>query len=271
MSTSAIQILKDARSAKRFHDCQLIGEIKDRSMNAGTHSNDENGDAETHSTPQRGTNPLSAVEARILACLVEKELTTPDTYPLTLNTLVNACNQKSNRNPVLFLTDHDVERTLEGLRRKNLAVLFSGAHSHVPKFKHSFDQVYPVGTTERVILCELMLRGPQTPGELRTRCGRMHPFEDTSVVTTVLQDLMDHPGQPLVTQLERQPGQKEARYAETLSARPEPTADPTSTSEPMKVEFDLPPEVEERIRRLEETCAALRSEVAELKELILDL
>jgi uncharacterized protein YceH (UPF0502 family) len=268
---SAIQIPKDARSAKRFHDCQAIIEIKDGSMDAGTHPKDENGTAEQHSARLEDTTPLSAIEARILACLIEKELTTPDTYPLTLNTLVNACNQKSNRNPVLSLTDLDVERTLEGLRRKNLAVLFSGAHSHVPKFKHSFDQVYPVGTAERVILCGLMLRGPQTPGELRTRCGRMHPFENTSAVMGVLQDLMDHPGQPLVTRLERLPGQKEARYAETLSARPVPAAVPAATSEPMKVEFDLPPEVEERLHRLEETCAALQSKVSELKDLILNL
>ena len=214
---------------------------------------------------------LDEIEVRVLGCLVEKDLATPEYYPLTLNALVNACNQKSNRNPVLSLTDHDVERTLDGLRRKNLAVLFSGAHSHVAKFKHSFDQVYPVGTAERVILCELMLRGPQTPGELRTRCGRMHPFEDTSTVMTVLQDLMDHPGKPLVTRLERLPGQKEARYAETLAARPEPAAGPAAASGPMKVEFELPPEVEERLHRLEETCADLRSEVAELKELILNM
>lgn len=214
------------------------------------------------------TNPLSIIEARILACLIEKELTTPEHYPLTLNSLVNACNQKSNRNPVMSLTDHDVERTLEGLRRKHLAVLFSGAHSHVPKFKHSFDLVHPLGTAERVILCELMLRGPQTPGELRTRCGRMHPFADTAAVTTVLQNLIEHPGQPLVTRLERLPGQKEARFGETLSVRPEPATRPVAETEPMKVAFDLPPEVEERLHRLEETCAALQSEIAELKELI---
>lgn len=240
-------------------------------MDSGTHSKEENGEAEMSSARQRDPNPLSVVEARILACLIEKELTTPEYYPLTLNALVNACNQKSNRNPVLSLTDHDVERTLEGLRRKNLVVLFSGAHSHVPKFKQSFDLVYPVDTAERVILCELMLRGPQTPGELRTRCGRMHPFADTAAVTVVLQNLMDHPGEPLVNRLERLPGQKEARYCETLSVQTEPAAAPVAEAEPMKVAFDLPPEAEERLRRLEETCAALQSEVAELKELILNL
>ena len=122
-----------------------------------------------------------------------------------------------------------------------------------------------------MVLCELMLRGPQTPGELRTRCGRMHPFEDTAAVTTVLQNLMDHPGEPLVNRLERLPGQKEARYGETLSVQIEPAAHPAAETGPMKVAFDLPPEVEERLHRLEETCAALQSEVAELKELILNL
>lgn len=240
-------------------------------MDADTHSKDEKGGAEMSSPHQRDPNPLSVIEARILACLMEKELTTPEYYPLTLNALVNACNQKSNRNPVLSLTDHDVERTLEGLRRKNLAVLFSGAHSHVPKFKHSFDLVYPVGTAERVVLCELLLRGPQTPGELRTRCGRMHPFADTAAVMNVLQNLMDHPGEPLVNRLERQPGQKEARYGETLSVQIEPAAAPAAETGPIKVAFDLPPEVEERLRHLEETCAELQSEVKELKELILNL
>jgi uncharacterized protein YceH (UPF0502 family) len=240
-------------------------------MDTGLHSKDENGGAEMSSPHKRDPDALSFVEARILACLIEKELTTPEYYPLTLNALVNACNQKSNRNPVLSLTDRDVERTLEGLRRKNLAVLFSGAHSHVPKFKHSLDLVYPVDTAERVVLCELMLRGPQTPGELRTRCGRMHPFADTAAVTNVLQNLMDHPGQPLVNRLERMPGQKEARYGETLSAQIEPAAHPAAETGPMKVAFDLPPEVEERLRRLEETCATLQSKVAELKDLILNL
>jgi uncharacterized protein YceH (UPF0502 family) len=217
---------------------------------------------------QRDTLSLSLVEARILACLIEKELTTPEDYPLTLNSLVNACNQKSNRNPVLSLTDHDVERTLEGLRRKNLVIFFSGAQSHVLKFKHSFEQVYPVDISARVILCELMLRGAQTLGELRTRCSRMQHFADTATVLAVLQDLIDRPGPSVITQLERLPGQKEARYGETVSTWSELPSHPITDSEPVKVRFDLPPDVEGRLHRLEETCAALRSQVSELKEFI---
>jgi len=216
-------------------------------------------------------HPLSVIEARILACLIEKELTTPEYYPLTLKALVNACNQRSNRNPVLSLSDQEVERTLEGLRRKHLVVVFSGAQSHVPKFKHSFDRVYPVGTAERVVLCELLLRGPQTPRELRTRCGRLHPFADTAAVMTVLENLIARPGQPLITRLKRTTGQKEARYGETLSDRPAPATSPGTETGPIKVSFDLPPEVEERLQHLEKACAAFQAEIKELKTLILDL
>jgi len=222
------------------------------------------------SEPQ--TSPLlSLVEARVLASLMEKERTTPDHYPLTLNATVNACNQKSNRFPVMALTDGDVEQTLETLRRKRLVVLFSGAVSRVPKFKHSFEEVYPIGLPEQVVLCELLLRGPQTPGELRGHCERMHPFSDTAAVATVLEDLMDGPGAPLVIRLDRQPGQKEVRFRQTLSEQIEDTPNTRVEAEPLKVAMALPPEVEERLAKMEQECAVLRAEVAELKELILNL
>ena len=222
------------------------------------------------SEPQ--TSPLlSPVEARVLASLMEKELTTPDHYPLTLNATVNACNQKSNRHPVMALTDGDVEQTLETLRRKRLVVLFSGAVSRVPKFKHSFEEVYPVGQPEQVVLCELLLRGPQTPGELRGHCERMHPFSETAAVATVLEDLMDGPGEALVIRLDRQPGQKEVRFRQTLSEQIEGTPNARIEAEPLKVAMALPPEVEERLAKMEQECAALRAEVTELKDLILNL
>lgn len=214
---------------------------------------------------------LSPVEARVLASLMEKERTTPDHYPLTLNATVNACNQKSNRHPVMGLTDHDVEQTLESLRRKGLVILFSGADSRVPKFKHSFDTVYPVARPEQAILCELLLRGPQTPGELRGHCERMHSFEDTEAISTVLQNLLEGPGKPLVVRLERQPGQKEARYRQQISEPIEAPVVDTPSTQPLKVAMSLPPEVEERLQGLEKTCTDLRAEVAELKELILGL
>lgn len=214
---------------------------------------------------------LSPIEARVLASLMEKERTTPDHYPLTLNATVNACNQKSNRQPVMGLTDHDVEQTLDSLRRKKLVVLFSGADARVPKFKHSFDTVYPVARPEQAILCELLLRGPQTPGELRGHCERLHPFGDTERVTAVLHDLMEGPGKPLVARLERQPGQKEARYQQQISEPVETAATEVTSPQPLKVALSLPPEVEERLAKMEQECAVLRAEVAELKDLILNL
>ena len=223
--------------------------------------------------PLPPTPKLSMVEARVLAVLLEKERTTPDTCPLTVNATVNACNQKSNRHPVMALNENDVEHALDSLRRKKLAVLFSGAESRVPKFKQAFDQVYPVGLAERVILCELLLRGPQTPGELRGHCERMHSFPDTEAVIALLQDLTDRPGDPLVARMERQPGQKEARYLQLISDTPEmPMAEAgTAPPEPLRVTMTLPPEAEVRLAGLEATCAELRAEVAELKKLILDL
>ncbi|MDI1249340.1 MAG: DUF480 domain-containing protein, partial [Lacunisphaera sp.] len=117
---------------------------------------------------------LSALEARVLGCLIEKELTTPDVYPLTLNALVNACNQKSNRDPVMEVTAREVEAALEELRLKHLAILFSGADARVPKFKQKLDAVYPMATAARALLAELLLRGPQTLAGLRANSERMH-------------------------------------------------------------------------------------------------
>ncbi|MEZ5277729.1 MAG: YceH family protein [Opitutaceae bacterium] len=222
-------------------------------------------------SPPPVASRLSVVEARVLAVLIEKEQTTPDNYPLSLNATVNACNQKSNRDPVMALNELEVEHALDSLRRRKLVVIFSGAESRVPKFKHSFDQVFPVGLAERVVLCELILRGPQTPGELRGHCERMHAFADTAAVTAVLTQLMEGPGDPLVTRLERQPGQKEQRYLQLISETPEGSNAEALVTQPLTVTLTLPPEVEERLRSLEETCAELRAEVARLKELILGL
>lgn len=214
---------------------------------------------------------LSVVEARVLAVLIEKERTTPDNYPLSLNATVNACNQKSNRDPVMALNELEVEHALDSLRRRKLAVIFSGAESRVPKYKHSFDQIFPVGLPERVVLCELILRGPQTPGELRGHCERMHAFADTATVAAILTQLMEGPGDPLVARLERQPGQKEQRYLQLICETAEGLTDHAPVAQPLTVTLTLPPEVEERLRSLEATCAELRAEVAELKKLILDL
>ena len=158
---------------------------------------------------------MSEVEARVLGALVEKEITTPEYYPLSLNALVNACNQKSNRDPHMSLNEGEVQRALRQLNELGLARSAS-TDSRVAKYEHRLAETYNFTRPETAILCELLLRGPQTPGELRSRAERMHPFEDLSLVHSTLKHLMEREP-PLVALLPRQPGTKEARYAQLLS------------------------------------------------------
>jgi uncharacterized protein len=157
---------------------------------------------------------LTDVEARVLGALVEKEVTTPEYYPLSLNALVNACNQKSNRDPLMHLDEDAVRQALRGLSDQYLA-RSAASDGRVAKFEHRLGEAYNFDRKETAILCELLLRGPQTPGELRTRAERMHPFEDLSEVQTTLQRLSRREP-PLVKILPRQPGTKEARWAQLL-------------------------------------------------------
>src|SRR5689334_18183323 len=164
---------------------------------------------------------LDPVEARVLGSLMEKEVTTPEYYPLTLNALVNACNQKSNREPIMSLTDADVQQALALLREKGLAfVQTSAAGSRVPKYGHRILEKLNLGRRELAVMCELMLRGPQTLGEVRGRADRMHRFTDLEEVDSVLRALMER---GLVTRLERLAGMKEARFAHLLSGEPQLT------------------------------------------------
>ncbi|MGC1482211.1 MAG: YceH family protein [Candidatus Acidiferrum sp.] len=162
---------------------------------------------------------LSEVEARVLACLVEKEITTPEYYPLSLNALVHACNQKSNRDPLMNLDEAAVRQALRGLGEQALA-RSAGGDSRVAKYEHRLAEMFNFTRPETAILCELLLRGPQTPGELRSRAERMHPFEDLNVVHTTLKHLTEREP-PLAALLPRQPGMKEARYAHLLSGNPD--------------------------------------------------
>jgi hypothetical protein len=160
---------------------------------------------------------LSAAEARVLGALVEKEITTPDYYPLSLNALVNACNQRSNRNPVMNLSEDEARSALAGLQEQRLAGLARGADGRVPKFEHWLGEAFNFSRAETALLCMLLLRGPQTPGELRGRTERMHRFEEIGHVLGGLQKLMER--EPaLVAVLPRQPGTKESRYAHLLSS-----------------------------------------------------
>jgi uncharacterized protein len=158
---------------------------------------------------------LTEVEARVVGCLVEKQLTTPEYYPLTLNALTNACNQKSNREPVVSYDEQTVEKALQNLRDKNIVYVFYGSSSRVPKYKHILPDVFELEPSEVAALSVLMLRGPQTPGEINQRTSRLYDFRNLDEVVETLENLTKRE-EPLTIRLERQPGQKEVRYAHLL-------------------------------------------------------
>ncbi len=162
------------------------------------------------------TEKLTETEARVIGALIEKQLTTPEYYPLTLNALIAACNQKTNREPVVFYSEQTVQKSLDDLREKNIVYVFYGSTSRVLKYKHILDKVYELDAPEVAVLCVLMLRGAQTLGELRERTGRLYEFPGLGEVNETLDGLMRR-DEPLVARLERQPGQKEVRYAHLLS------------------------------------------------------
>ncbi|MBI5665907.1 MAG: YceH family protein [Nitrospirae bacterium] len=206
---------------------------------------------------------LNDIEVRILGCLIEKEITTPDYYPLTLNALTNACNQKSNRHPVVSYEDTTVVRGLDSLREKGLAEKIYKADSRVPKYQHSFPQKFNLSGDYVAVLCELMLRGPQTVGEIRNRADRMYNFEGLQEVEEILNRLMEK-APPLVVKLPRQVGRKEPRFAHLLSGEPEiPEEEPVVSEESatMRVRAE-----NERIAKLEDEIVALRRELDKLKE-----
>ncbi len=210
-------------------------------------------------------DPLSFSEARVLGCLLEKEATTPEHYPLTLNGLVAACNQKSNRDPVVDYGEEIVVHALEGLRGKHLALRLDIAGSRVPKYRHTIGKLAECTKAQRAVLCVLLLRGPQTIGELRSRTDRIHPFRDLAEVEKVLKELIELEPEPLVTALPRQPGKKEVRHAHLLCGPPaaeEPDNDPTAPGdEAMAPRPSLRCELEE----LRETVGSLESRLAELE------
>jgi uncharacterized protein YceH (UPF0502 family) len=217
----------------------------------------------THQSPEESAK-LSLLEARVLGCLIEKEFTTPDVYPLTLNALVNACNQKSNRDPLLDVAAREVEAALDGLRHRQLAGLFSGADARVPKFKQKIDEVYPMSGAARALFAELLLRGPQTLAGLRGNAERMQAMPAMAEFPNLIEELADRPSGALVRQLPRQPGQKEARWAQLLTG--EPAAAPVAAGEPLKVALALPPEVEQRLTALETEVVALKAELKQLRQ-----
>jgi uncharacterized protein YceH (UPF0502 family) len=206
---------------------------------------------------------LNDVEARVLGALVEKDITTPDYYPLSLNALVNACNQKNNRDPVMNLDENQVRDALSGLQEMKLAGPASGADSRVTKYEHRLQDVFNFSRGETAVMCVLLLRGPQTQGELRGRTERMHRFEDLEAVQAALQHLMRREP-PLAVMLPRQAGTKESRYGHLLSGaiNVEELVSHT-TAVPRADHGD-----QERILRLEEQVTTLQRELSDLKQVI---
>ena len=205
---------------------------------------------------------LNPAEARVLGALIEKDITTPDYYPLSLNALVNACNQKNNREPVTSYDEDTVRLALRNLSDKQLAGLARGADGRVAKYEHHLQEVFNFTRRETAIICVLLLRGPQTPGELRGRTERMHPFEDLDEVLSGLQQLMRREP-PLAKALGRRPGTKEIRYAHLLSGDVEAWEPPDAYANASS--SDGSPD-SERITQLEEHVATLQREIAEMKQ-----
>ena len=160
---------------------------------------------------------LTDIETRVLGALVEKQITTPEYYPLTLNALTAACNQKNNRHPVTSFSEDAVAAAVETLREKNLVYVFYGSTSRVPKYKHVMPEVLHLTPPETALMCALMLRGPQTPGELRGNTSRLYDFANLDEVEQTLAGLITHEPDPLVVRLPRQSGQKEVRFGHILS------------------------------------------------------
>jgi len=206
------------------------------------------------------TEKLTEVEARIVGALVEKQLTTPEYYPLTLNALTAACNQKTNREPVVSFDEETVTRSLENLREKNLVYVFYGSTSRVPKYKHMLPSVYELEPSEVAVMCVLLLRGAQTLGELRERTGRLYEFSGIGEVNETLDSLMRR-DEPLVVRLERQAGQKEARFAHLLCGEVAATVYTPKTSSVNTAAEN------ERIEKLEQEIESLRGELNDFRQM----
>jgi uncharacterized protein YceH (UPF0502 family) len=198
---------------------------------------------------------LAPVELRVLGSLIEKELSTPDHYPLSLNALTNACNQSSNRDPVMSLDEGTVSRAIDTLRRQGLVRSIQGIGSRVPKYQHLMAEFFT--RAELAVLCVLALRGPQTQAEVRTRAARLMPGDDSTGLDAALEALVTRDAEPVVARLSRRPGQKEARYAHLLAGPVAETDD---------IDVAPPPPPSDRLAALEELALELRNEVADLRQ-----
>ncbi len=205
-------------------------------------------------------NILSPIEIRIIGSLIEKEITTPDYYPLTLNALTASCNQKSNRDPVMNLDEKTIVRALEELRFKQLIWQTSSMESRVPKYKHNIG-IFNFTLAEIAVLCELFLRGPQTLGELRVHTERLNKFNDLTEIEEVLDKLMKSEAGPYVVHLPRESGRRERRYAHLFCGEVKVNLNPPMEQAALEVRSE-----NERIELLENEVTSLRKEINELKE-----
>jgi uncharacterized protein len=211
---------------------------------------------------------LSAIEARVVGCLIEKEITTPDQYPLSLNALTNACNQKTNREPVLELTEAAVQQAVDGLMKKHhVSDKSAGYGGRVTKYKHRFCNTefgsFKLSKQELGIICVLLLRGPQTPGELRSRTNRLCDFADAAQVESTLKGLMEREDGPFIARLPRAPGARESRYAHLFSGMIESVAD---TPDPEEIAVGgAGHSLSQRLAALEDKVAAMQLELDALK------
>jgi uncharacterized protein YceH (UPF0502 family) len=210
---------------------------------------------------------LTEIETRVLGSLIEKDITTPDYYPLSLNALVNACNQKNNRDPVMMLDEVSVRTALSSLQEKRIAGPASGADSRVTKYEHRLQEVFNFDRREIAVLCILLLRGPQTPGELRTRTDRMYHFEALEDVVSTL-DRLSQRDPPISAILPRQPGTKESRYTHLFSSEPQAASVASVAREPSPAALTMQsvPSATDRLAKLEEDVATLRKDLSDMQQ-----
>lgn len=215
--------------------------------------------------------PLDPVEVRVLASLIEKAIATPEYYPLTLRALTAACNQKSNRDPVMEIGEAEVVRAVDSLRDRKLVWSVTLSGSRAPRYRHSLPDVLPLPPAHVAVLCELMLRGPQTVGELRTHAGRLTELADTATVQAILRDLADRPEGPLVKVLPRQSGRREERHMHLLCGAPaaEPVETSAAVAEPARLvvmaENERMAALETRVAKMEDELARLQARVADFE------
>jgi len=213
---------------------------------------------------------LSDIEVRVLGCLVEKQVTTPEYYPLTLNALMLACNQKNNRYPVSSYSEDQVAEAVERLREKNLIYVFYGSTSRVPKYKHVMPEVLHLSHAELAVLCVMMLRGAQTPGELRSHGGRLHEFSSLDEIEQTLNQLITREPDPLVVRLSRQPGQKEVRFMHLLSGEVNEelvaSVEASASGAQRRSGSDQIARLEQRVQDLEGIVDELRTQFGEFRK-----